>query len=117
MGDRANVNVKGSDDDTGVFLYTHWGGTELPNTLKRALAKKWRWEDDQYLARIIFDEMIGNNKGGETGFGISSYCGDGKSRILVVNIGKQSVSFGDKSWSFTEYIELPENFVVWECGQ
>ena len=117
MGDRANVNVKASEDDKGVFLYTHWSGTELPVILKRALAKRWRWGDDQYLARIIFDEMIGDRQGNETGYGISSYCGDGNSRVLVVDTKSQSVSFDDKSWTFEEYISTPDDFKVWEYGQ
>jgi hypothetical protein len=39
MGDRANVYVKNTDTQ-GVFLYSHWGGTELPATVQKALKRK-----------------------------------------------------------------------------
>ena len=38
--------------------------------VKRALAKRLRWNDPEYLARIIFEEMVGDQTGTETGFGI-----------------------------------------------
>ena len=31
MEDRANVYVTYSDKEPGVYLYTHWLGTELPS--------------------------------------------------------------------------------------
>ena len=89
MGDRANVKVV--DGASTVFLYTHWGGSELPETLQRVLARRLRWDDGQYLSRIIFCEMVKGHEDGETGFGISSNCGDGDERILTVDVRKQKV--------------------------
>lgn len=66
MGDRGQVHIK----DEGVWLYSHWGATDLIETVRTALKKKWRWYDPEYLARIIFDEMIGGEQGGEAGYGI-----------------------------------------------
>lgn len=106
MGDRANVLVKDDDNDNGIYLYTHWAGTELPYTLQEALGKKWRWRDTAYLTRIIFDTMTKDQQGNETGYGISTFCGDGDNRIFVVNCGKQTVTRNNKSWTFTEYINL-----------
>ncbi len=57
MGDRANVLIKEDSKDGGVFLYTHCSGSDLPKILQKAIAKKWRWGDSPYLARIIFDQM------------------------------------------------------------
>ena len=68
MGDRGQVHIV----DTGVWLYTHWGATELPDTVRSALAKKWRWDDPEYLARIIFCKMMKGEEGEETGFGIGT---------------------------------------------
>jgi len=54
MGDRANVYIR-EDNDHGVYLYTHWGGYELPEVVRRALARgESRWSDAPYLARIVF---------------------------------------------------------------
>ena len=93
MGDRANVKVV--DGDSTVYLYTHWAGTELPETLARALGRQARWDDGQYLARIIFQEMLGDDDGA-LGYGISSTVVDGDDRVLVVDVDKQVVYTADE---------------------
>jgi len=115
MGDRANVLVKDSYDP-GVYLYTHWGGSDLPLVLQSALSKQWRWDDASYLARIIFCEMIQGEERGETGYGISSVMGDGDNRVLVVDCSKQMVSYNNTQWSFVQYVNLiPEQIEsVWD---
>lgn len=111
MGDRANVKVVGMGD---VYLYTHWMGSELPMTVKRALitAKKVdRLDDASYLTRIIFCEMIKDEaKNSSTGFGISGECGDGDDRIVTVNVEKQTVSIStrDEDVSIDDYIKDTE---------
>lgn len=105
MGDRANVLVRENDNDPGVYLYTHWSGSDLPFTLARALSRKAYWYDSQYLTRIIFCEMIKGDEDGETGFGISSFCGDGEDRVLIVDCETQCVKRDDYVWSFDEFIE------------
>ena len=103
MGDRANVKVV--EGNSKVFLYTHWRGSELPKILQQALSYKERWTDNQYLARIIFQEMLGDDTG-TMGFGISSTVGDGEDRVLTVNVDKQEVSVANPkiTWSFEEYL-------------
>ena len=109
MGDRANVQVV--DGESNVFLYTHWTGTDLPQTLQKALVRgKERWQDGQYLARIIFCEMVGELADGLTGFGISSVVGDGDNRILTVDVEHQLVSYHGKSKSFDAYVAKPFNW-------
>lgn len=71
MGDRAGVAVK--DFGKTVYLYTHWGGSELVGVTRKSLARaQARWTDGAYLARMIFEDMIDSQdgRGGETGFGI-----------------------------------------------
>lgn len=118
MGDRANVFVKSDyKDDHGVYLYTHWRGSELPETLRDALKRgRGRWDDESYLTRIIFSEMIKDRVMEDTGYGISSFITDGDDRILTVNVSTATVSFKDKSWSFSEYIEMTDAELeeVWE---
>lgn len=109
MGDRANLHVKNNDQDNGVYLYTHWNGSELPGVLRAALSKEVRWSDCQYLTRIIFDTMTEGYHGEETGYGISAFLGDGCHRVLVVNCEKQEVSYHDKTWTFQEYANLSED--------
>ncbi len=66
MGDRGQVKI------AGVYLYTHWGAGDLVKDVKQALSLGWRWNDKEYLARIIFDVMSKGCYGEETGFGIGS---------------------------------------------
>lgn len=115
MGNRANVLVKESEIDGGVYLYTHWAGSDIPADLQKALAKKIRWNDCQYLTRIIFDTITEGEQGNETGYGISAFCGDGSGRVLVVNVDAETVSFKGKSWSFDEYVSLSQRDIseVW----
>ena len=105
MGDRGQVHIK----DSGVWLYTHWEATELVDTVKSALSKKWRWHDDQYLARIIFDEMTKGKSGEETGFGIGTHEID-PWRIVEIDCDAQLVTVTDHcergtSVTFDEFIK------------
>lgn len=116
MGDRANIHVRErcGKETSNVFLYTHWSGSELPETLQRALNRGLsRWHDGPYLARIIFDEMIGHESGSLTGFGISSIVGDGDNRVLIVDVNAQTVSVDTgRTYSFEAYIDIPD--ISWD---
>ena len=93
MGDRANVYIR-EDEKHGVFFYTHWGGSELPETVRAALIRgKDRWTDHPYLARIIFNEMTRGNETELTGFGISARITDNEYPILVVDTDSMTVRF------------------------
>lgn len=117
MGDRGNI-VIGTPDNPGIFLYTHWTGTEIPATLQAALKRgRGRWDDDSYLARIVFCEMVGaENFADTTGFGISTNLCDNEHPLLFVDCAAQRVHIGEapdrtrgvtaRSWSFAEYIEI-----------
>ena len=103
MGDRANVIVR---DEYGkqVVLYTHWRGEKTPELVRQALARKQRWDDPSYLARIIFCTMLGKDDlDKETGFGIAPEASaDGKT--IVVDCGTQTVG----NYSFHKFVALPE---------
>ena len=110
MGDRANVCVVDGDDK--VFLYTHWGGTELPETLQAALRRGGdRWTDAPYLRRIIVSEMIGPDRlMATTGVGIATHPPDGEDRVLRVDTEAQTVTVGERTYTIPEYVALePEN--------
>ena len=107
MGDRRQVVIKDRwTEDKEIYLYTHWGGYRLPTTVQDALKKKWRWDDSAYLTRIIFDEMVGKEQGGETGFGISAGCMDSSYADIYIDTAKGIISIGDDEWSFSDYIAL-----------
>lgn len=104
MGDRANIVVK--SDYGSVCLYSHWGGSELPEVLRSALKRgKDRLGDEQYLARIIFCEMVQGDVLGNTGFGITAVPYDGDDRIILVDVRDQTVSINERATeSFSEFI-------------
>jgi hypothetical protein len=117
MGDRGNILIKQRGDSGSpaeyIYLYTHWEGRELPGTLQNALKKQWRWQDESYLARIIFQQMVGDDKG-ETGYGISAYEIDGGHPYLIVDCEEQTVGVAprkkpgeiQKRWTFEDFIKL-----------
>lgn len=93
MGDRANIAVQfDGKQNKRVWLYTHWGGSDLDQTLAAALDRgRGRWNDDQYLARIIFCEMIQGSVLDETGYGIGVEPGDNEYPFLVVDCKTNTV--------------------------
>lgn len=100
MGDRANVIIK--DGKSTVYLYTHWAGSDLPETVERALsrARKAKSTDDgPYLARVIFCEMIREDGiDGTRGYGISAEYGDGGGAPdITIDVDKQTIQVGNKA--------------------
>lgn len=103
MGDRAQVLIT-EDGQTGVFLYTHWDGNQLPTTLAHALRRgESRWDDAPYLARVIFTDMVRGQLDELTGFGISNTDTDGFT--ITVNVAVQTVTHLKKTWTFKEFAE------------
>jgi hypothetical protein len=99
MGDRANIVIRGTWPEDrhpkeAVFLYTHWGGEELPEALASGLTIASiadRLQDDHYLSRILFDAMTGR-KDEVTGHGISTRLSDNDGYpLLVVDVGANRV--------------------------
>jgi hypothetical protein len=104
MGDRANIRLV-YRNDASVYLYTHWGGSELSDTLKSALKRgKSRWGDESYLARIIFSEMIQQDVLDTTGFGIDVIpAGDANHPCITVFLDEDAVDSGLGKQTFQEY--------------
>lgn len=96
MGDRANVLIKQRKANEYIYLYTHWDGCKLPATVVRALARKERWNDGPYLARIIFCEMIKGREADETGFGISTQLVDNRHALIGIDPDTEEISLLDE---------------------
>jgi len=108
MGDRGNICIQ--EKENKIFFYSHWTGYDLFDVLQEALKRgRGRWDDEPYLARIIFCEMIKNDVMGNTGFGISTYQTDNEYPIMFVDSKTQTVSIDDEEWSFQEFIELEDD--------
>jgi hypothetical protein len=69
MGDRAMAEIKTTDGS--LYIYTHWGGHDLPESAKEAIVKaKPRWDDEPYAVRILVDQLTKEGRDEETGFGL-----------------------------------------------
>jgi len=68
MGDRGQVSVKGAD----VFFYDHWNCSRLAETVRAALVRAAGRLDSEYLARIVFCEMVRGEELETTGYGIAA---------------------------------------------
>lgn len=118
MGDRANCIVNQAypgenEEKAPVYLYTHWGGDELPGVVQKALQREQRWDDPPYLTRIIFGTMTGGEHGNETGYGISTYLCDNEYPLIIVDPQKAEVRFENEEdrkvlarYGFQEYCAL-----------
>ncbi len=118
MGERAQVKVVSQYADNPVYLYTHYDGSNLINIVKKSIIKQKRWNDSEYLARIIFCEMIKEDIEGSTGFGIGTSEHGDIEYLDIVDIPNQRVIHCDLHegnetvQSFRDIIkeyEIPQN--------
>lgn len=102
MGDRSNVAIildyKLMEQ---VWLYSHWDGPGLALKVREAINKRWRWDDESYLTRIIICHCIAENWSEEMDYGISCSIGDNNYPVLVVDIPRKRVWFVNKDEPLT----------------
>lgn len=117
MGDRANICIEYKQDKKKpkhIFFYGHWSGEEMPSILQRAIAKRWRWDDESYLARIIFCELVKGHEKDETGFGIAPFMPDNEHPCLVVDTAKKQVRIHEVNEDPKTYARtLGATFAIW----
>ena len=106
MGDRGNVVFK-YEDKNKIYFYSHWGGSNLKETVRQALIRgKERWNDESYLARIVFCQMlIGSGSPLEelASFGIAPYEVDNEHPLVTVDTKAQTVN----GIPFADYVKNP----------
>lgn len=105
MGDRAQVKFI-DDKGRAVWFYTHSAGSRLEETVAQAMKRgKGRHNDSEYLARIIFSEMIKYNVMSELGYGIGFEQHGDVSRVVTVNCQHQQVTmFDGRTWPFKAFV-------------
>lgn len=101
MGDRANIYLEMPDEygePRGIYLYTHYYGEEWAEKLREALEfGRGRWNDAQYLARIITSRVFSDLVDSELGGGISLVMGDNDNYpIIVCDLINNQVSRADE---------------------
>jgi hypothetical protein len=122
VGDRGNIFFVDAHGKQlgGVYMYSHWGGSTLWSVVRSALERgRGRWGDPQYLARIIFCELVRDSLLDETGYGLSTSIGDNEHAIVRIDDDDERVSFhkpgkernpsdrGVASWSYSDYLAAP----------
>ncbi len=124
MGDRGNiyfVDASARGELRGIYMYTHWAGSYVWKVVKDALKRgDDRWGDSQYLARIVFCELVKDAVLDTTGYGLSTSIGDNEHVIIRVDDTASRVSFhepgrerspkdkGIASWSYEDYVKVPD---------
>ena len=104
MGTRAQVKIEQYGNRAPVYLYQHYDGYNLPDTVRKALKKgRGSWNDECYLARIIFCEMVKDDIAGTTGYGIDTEE-HGDIEVLVEILQGQKVRIGSEEYTFEEFI-------------
>jgi len=103
MGDRGNIKFI---DEGEIYFYTHDMGSDLKQIVAMALDRgESRWSDGQYLARIIFCELIKRDVLGTTGYGISTYVGDNENPYVIVDTVNQTVTEDNQIWDFASFVK------------
>ena len=88
MGTRAQVLI----EDTKVYLYQHWSGNRLLDTVVESMKKcSDRWDDPEYLTRIIFCDMVRYDLDGHTGYGIGNSQHGDIEYLVKVDCKKKTV--------------------------
>lgn len=104
MGDRANIKIKEAQGGV-IYLYTHWQGYKWPQMLQKALKyAKDRWDDESYLTRCIITQMCADADG-PTGYGVSTWLGDGDYNVTELDHASQKVKLRDGTeYTFEEFL-------------
>jgi hypothetical protein len=75
MGDRrmpAHTVVEIKTSNGSLYVYSHWGGSELPgDAVEAILAARSRWDDEPYATRIIVDQLTKGSRDKATDHGLT----------------------------------------------
>ena len=101
MGDRVNLGIKTSSNDT-IFLYLHYGGSDVHEVLAKAISHAMlRDNDESYFTRILVSRVIDTDWDKQTGVGLSinelSTVGDGYD-VPVYDYTNKTISIHQEDW-------------------
>jgi len=85
-----------------VYLYSHNTANELVSVVSDVLSRKVRWDDPDYLSRMIFCRMVPKNKwDNELGFGIGTQLYRDVNMLISLDTVHQTIRI---SSAFETYI-------------
>ena len=113
MGDRANFGFRDSKGDT-VFLYGHWAGYKMLETLADAVQVAHpRWTDESYATRICISNIIGPAWEPLTGWGITvNELADNEHKVPVIDWSKQTFTLYEEDLSTVVFTTDLNSFVT-----
>jgi hypothetical protein len=102
MGDRANIGIRTSNNNT-IFLYLHWGGMDRHEILANAISHAMvRDGDESYFTRILTSRIVDTDWDKSTGVGMAinelPSSGDGYD-IPVYSYTDKTISLYDEDWA------------------
>jgi hypothetical protein len=101
MGNRANLGIRTSDRNT-IFLYLHWGGTDIHEIMAKAISHAMvRDGDESYFTRIFVSRVIDTDWNEDTGVGmlVNSLpaMGDGY-QVPIYDFIDKTISLHEEDW-------------------
>ena len=104
MGDRGIVKLV-FENSSQICIYSHWEGSNLVSLVREAIAKKWRWDDPTYLARIIVDYVTKSGRDKEDSWGLATSENDCDGTVaIVVYLARNTVNWDGIERSFESFL-------------
>jgi hypothetical protein len=109
----AQVEIFNQYKSSPVYLYTKEGVKDLVSKVYEILSMNKRWDDADYLARMIFCAMVPKDKWyEEKGFGIGTTMYQDLDLLITLDVPKQSIKIqsssdlhGAENMSFQEFVD------------
>lgn len=95
-----------------VYLYTHENAHSLIQSVHDVLSKGVRWDDPDYLSRMLFCKMIPEDeKDGEKGYGIGTQMYIDVNILVTIDTVKKHIKIYSAENKLHHYDTTFENFV------
>lgn len=96
-----------------VYLYTHSDAKSLLTIVHNTLSLKVRWDDPDYLSRMLFCEMIPEKFWhSNTGYGIGTQLYADVELLISVDTVTQKITLSSGSHEFSNFSMSFEEFVL-----
>lgn len=96
-----------------VYLYTHDTSRNLLSNVYNVLIKEKRWDDPDYLARIIFCEMIPQEFwDSDSGFGIGTQLYVDTELLISLDVTSQKITVSSGMHEFENFNMSFKEFIV-----
>lgn len=115
MGDRVTFVIEQTPDTAPIFIYGHWAGHGMMDTLAQALQHaKVRIDmgDPWYATRMIFGFMTQDEPLGEYGWAISTKFLDSEHSVPIVNLTDNTVRLIEYRWDTPFDMDTEPKFVM-----